>query len=249
MEKEDIPFKTLSEGLGFYSKVPLLRKTVEKNQAFRQSQKKPLPSVPDILFSKSLDLNNGGTYEKFRKSLSQAWLEDSPPQDPPPPTPPLPALQKTEENFQQSSLKSALKPLEKAPGFSLKSLMADSLISMLLFFCPLIVFSVFTQARPFHTLFALWPGVLAAFFVFYHIYSLLCRLFCFDTYGESLSHRRLCSKEGHIPHPTLLFLRSLVSCLTLGTLPLFSLILKKDLLSLLTRLDFKDTSFQDKQLF
>ena len=276
-EEKDLHFKPLSQGLGFYRKQISLKEETEQNPGFKELGPPSLPSLPDILLKKSLDLNDANTYQSLRQALEEPWQKaqppkaipppasdvpplpqgasappfpDSPPparQEVPPPPPPPGAVSSTLTNQQEDFAPEALKtlPLGEAPFFHLKSLLADTFLSAVLFFPPLLLFVSLSQTQALGVLWAFKGWILLCFLVFYQIYGLICRLFCFDTYGEALSHRRLYHKN-QLPHPGLLFGRFVISCATGGVgLPLLSLLVKKDLLAVLSRLQFQTPS-EDK---
>ncbi|MDE0119540.1 MAG: RDD family protein [Bdellovibrionales bacterium] len=125
--------------------------------------------------------------------------------------------------------------------FSLKAYLVDTFIISLLFFPPFALFVFLTQPVPMAVLPSVWPQILLTFLCFSQIYCLLCRLFCFETYGEALAKIRLChldsSKE---VHPYRWLLRFFVSCATgFIFLPLLSLIFRKDFTARLTGLYFQ----------
>lgn len=132
---------------------------------------------------------------------------------------------------------------EKTFYFSLKAYTTDACVAALLFFPPFVFFVFLTQLDPKMILWSVWPKTLFAFLFFVQIYCLLCRLFCFETCGESLSKIRLFTlrSQGEI-HPFLLFWRFLLVCLTgIILLPLLSLVFKKDFVARLTGLYFQKT--------
>ena len=127
-------------------------------------------------------------------------------------------------------------------SISLKSYIIDGLLMCVLFFSPLYLCAALTQAQPLSALSALWPYILVCFLIFSQIYCCICRLFCFDTYGEVLSKRRLFYKKNP-PHPFHLLWRFIVSCATgVVILPILSMICKRDLSMYLTGLYFQKIS-------
>ena len=130
---------------------------------------------------------------------------------------------------------------EKTFYFSLKAYFVDACVISLLFFPPFVLFVFLTQSTPIVVLKSVWPHILLAFLFFSQIYCLLCRLFCFETYGEAFAKIRLftlnSSKE---THPYMLFWRFFISCVTgFIFLPLLSLIFRKDFMARLTGLYFR----------
>ena len=130
---------------------------------------------------------------------------------------------------------------EKTFYFSLKAYFVDACVISLLFFPPFVLFVFLIQPAPIVVLKSIWPQILLAFLFFSQIYCLLCRLFCFETYGEALAKIRLftlnSSKE---THPYMLFWRFFISCVTgFIFLPLLSLIFRKDFMARLTGLYFQ----------
>jgi len=135
----------------------------------------------------------------------------------------------------------ALTPLNFKNSFYLllKSGFMDMLLSALLFLPPFMLFVFLTQSNPVSVLVAIWPKILFTFLVFNQIYLLVFRLFCFETYGESVSKIRLFSLTKNQAHPLLLFWRFLITCLTgVLLLPIMSLFLRRDIIAKLTRLYF-----------
>ena len=125
---------------------------------------------------------------------------------------------------------------------SLKSYLVDSCFMVILFFSPLYLCAALTQPQPIKSLLAVWPYILICFLIFSQMYCFICRLFCLDTYGEMLSKRRLLYNQ-QPPHPLRLLWRFLVSCLTgVITLPVLTMIFKKDFSAYLTGLHFQKVS-------
>ena len=127
--------------------------------------------------------------------------------------------------------------------FFLKAYLIDTLAISLLFFPSLVAFIFLTQPAPLVVAKAVWLKVLVGFLLFSQVYCLLCRLFCFETFGEAGVKVRLCgfnSKKEVSPFH--LFWRFGVSCVTgVVVLPLLSFIFRKDLTGRLTRLYFQKT--------
>ncbi len=138
---------------------------------------------------------------------------------------------------------SASESFEKTFYFSLKAYIADAFAASLLFFPPLVSFVFLTQMDPTGVLWSVAPQILLTFLLFAQVYCFLCRLFCFETFGESLAKIRLYSLRSQKEvHPFLLFWRFLLVCLTgVVFLPLVSLIFKKDFTARLTGLYFQKT--------
>ena len=128
--------------------------------------------------------------------------------------------------------------------FSFTSFLTDTLVSGLLFFSPLVGAIMYSGINVMEALWELRYQIIFSFILFSQMYSLLCRLFCFETFGETLTDRRLYTgKNRHHPSPIRMFWRFLLSCTTGGiSLPILSLIMKKDLLVYLTGLYFQKNS-------
>ena len=128
--------------------------------------------------------------------------------------------------------------------FSLKSFLVDSLISGILFFSPLIAVIIYSGMNWVEILWSIRYQVLAAFVLFSQMYCLLCRLFCFETFGETLTDRRLYTgKNRGSPSPVRMFWRFLLSCATGGiSLPVLSFLIKRDVQVYLTGLYFQKPS-------
>ena len=124
--------------------------------------------------------------------------------------------------------------------FSPKAFLVDAGVVALLFFPPLILFTLFTQNYPGLVLWQVMPNILISFLLFAQVYCLLCRVFCFETYGEALLKVRLSTLNSKSGPAIVLFWRFLLSCLTgVITLPICSLIFKKDIMAYLTGLYFQ----------
>ena len=120
----------------------------------------------------------------------------------------------------------------------------DTCVASLLFFPPLFLFVFLTQGDLFSVLRILGPKILFAFLFFSQVYCLICRLFCFGTFGEFLAKRKLSRFREDVQevHPFHLFWRFLLSCLTgVIVLPLLSFIFRKDFMAFLTGLRFQKT--------
>ena len=117
----------------------------------------------------------------------------------------------------------------------------DAFIISILFLPPFVLFVFLTQTTPLSVFLSVWPQVLLAFLCFSQIYCLLCRLFCFETYGEALAKMRLYHLDpAKEVHPYRLFLRFFISCATgFIFLPLLSLLFRKDFMARLTGLYFQ----------
>ena len=147
----------------------------------------------------------------------------------------------TEQTATTDQTESMSMRIEKT--FFLKAYLIDTLAISLLFFPSLVAFIFLTQPAPLVVWKAMWLKVLVGFLLFSQVYCLLCRLFCFETFGEAgakVRLGRLNSKE-EVP-PFHLLWRFLVSCVTgVVVLPLLSFIFRKDLTGRLTRLYFQKT--------
>lgn len=132
---------------------------------------------------------------------------------------------------------------EKTFYFSLTAYITDAFAASLLFFPPLVSFVFLTQADPLGTLWSVAPQMILTFLFFTQVYCFLCRLFCFETFGESLAKIRLFRLQSQKEvHPFLLFWRFLLICLTgVVFLPLISLVFRKDFVARLTGLYFQKT--------
>ncbi len=128
--------------------------------------------------------------------------------------------------------------------FSWKAVLTDFFVVSLVFFPPFVLFMFLTETLSFSVLGFLWPKILLAFAVFAGMYCLLCRLFCFETYGEAVAKIRLTNlRSPRMPHPFALFWRFLLSCSTgMVLLPLLSLVFKKDIAGHLTGLYSQKTN-------
>ncbi len=281
-EVEKVSFKSMSRGLGFYSKQIVLKdflppeKPLSGERYFPHEKQEVLstPVISDALLPQKLDLNSEGDYERLLYSLEQPWLGSSqktfyssatknkPIKKCPSYLSSIkkghisqvfgsPSLSQLQTDFQENSTSTSKKMIsdfKKTSSISLRSYCIDFALASLLFFPPLYFFiSLTQQSPPLLMLKSLWVEVLVSCLIFAQIYLLVCRLFCLESYGESLSKRRLCSpKNSHLPiHPWLLFWRFLVSCLTgFVALPILSVLLKKDLFSYLTGLSFQKIDSQ-----
>lgn len=257
---ENLSFKPLSEGLGFYEKKPNFNSTssatTDKSTALFS------PTLPDDLLPAELDLDNSQNYEHLLFQLEKPWLGEEvkekksstikvssvfpPPSSPPTDSPVVkkePVVDKSAVVSQAPKENTSSVLFEKTFYFSLKSYVVDFLVAGFLFFPSLYLFVFLTQPDPVTVLWSLWPKILVGFLLFAQIYCFLCRLFCFETCGEALAKVRLYTLGSKKEvHPLLLFWRFLVSCLTgVVLLPLISLIFKKDYLARLTGLYFQKT--------
>ena len=282
---EEISFKPLSKGLGFYEKKPVFDSTGKK-KLNHSGEPTPLsPQLPEVDLPEEIDLEDSNAYKHLLSLLEKPYLgkmENS--------------FNQKEENvsssvassyvsspsyrlnassvFEADSVRASsfqkkddrqvdkvkedpvfvasVKPdkeasvtscFEKTFYFSLKAYIADVCASSLLFFPPLISFVFLTQMDPSGVLWSVSPQILLAFLLFTQVYCLLCRLFCFETFGEALAKIRLFTLRSQKEvHPYLLFWRFLLICLTgIVFLPLLSLVFKKDFVARLTGLYFQKT--------
>ena len=260
---EDLSFKPLSKGLGFYEKKPDFNSASNVTKEESGSSSLFSPTLPDNLFSAELDLENSQDYEHLLFQLEKPWLGEevrkekknntkvssvvpiSPSVDSPV-VKKEPVVDKGDKDVTVSPVrkeKTSSVLLEKTFYFSLKSYIVDFFVAGILFFPSLYLFIFLTQVEPVAVLWSLWPKILVGFLLFAQIYCFLCRLFCFETCGEALAKIRLYTlRSKKEVHPLLLFWRFLVSCSTgVVLLPLISLIFKKDCLALLTGLYFQKT--------
>ena len=257
---EDLSFKPLSEGLGFYEKKSNFNST--SNTTKEESTSLFSPALPDSLFPAELDLDNSQSYEHLLFQLEKPWLGEEikeekkdnikvssvVPTFPPADSPVVkkeskPVVDKNVIVSQVRKKTTCTLLFEKTFYFSLKSYIVDFFVAGFLFFPSLYLFIFLTQIDPVNVLWSLWPKIFVGFLLFAQIYCFLCRLFCFETCGEALAKIRLYTLQSKKEvHPLLFFWRFLVSCLTgVILLPLISLIFKKDCLARLTGLYFQKT--------
>ena len=146
-------------------------------------------------------------------------------------TPPVSTAQKT-----------ILVSSQESVFFSLKSLLIDGLCSSILFFPALCTFTLLTHSQPMIVFTSLWLEITFGFLFFHQIYQMAWRGFCFETYGEMLTHRKLAYKNelNKEVHPLLHLWRFLLMTITgFITFPILSIIFKKDLTGKLTGLYFQ----------
>ena len=262
---EELSFKPLSEGLGFYEKKPNFNSASSAPK--EESTSLFSPVLPDNLFSAELDLENSQDYEQLLFQLEKPWLGKEVKEEKKnnrkvssvcPTSPPIspsvdssvvkkePVVDKVDKNVAVSLArkeKTSSVLFEKTFCFSLKSYIVDFFVAGFLFFPSLYLFIFLTQIEPVAVLWSLWPKILVGFLLFAQIYCFLCRLFCFETCGEALAKIRLYTlRSKKEVHPLMLFWRFLVSCSTgIILLPLISLIFRKDYLARLTGLYFQKT--------
>ena len=237
-------FSLLGPGLGFYEKKP--EPTSEKNLV--------LPDLPNLDLSEDFDLDSAGAYEHLLSVLEKPYLGER--ADPAlggsrafsSSVSPLVSVPKVLPAPPEKV--SPLAPPEKvlpAPPvyfcFSPKAYLMDAFVVSLLFFPPLLFFAFLTEPFPLQALKVLWLQVLVVFFLFAQVYCFLCRLFCFETFGESFAKIRLFTRHSQSkspPHPFRLFWRFLLSILTgIILMPVFSLVFGKDIMARLTGLYFQ----------
>ena len=132
---------------------------------------------------------------------------------------------------------------EKTFYFSLKAYLTDAFVVSTLFFPSFFLFVFLSQPEPMNVLKTVWPQTLIVFFLFAQVYCLLCRLFCFETFGEALARLRLYTL--HSPkevHPFRFCLRFLLSCVTgFFLIPFLSFVFRKDFMARCTGLYFQKT--------
>ena len=257
---ENLSFKPLSEGLGFYEKKkPNL--SSKDDAGAGQSTSYFSPAWPEDVFPAGLDLEDSKSYEHLLFQLEKPWLGEEVKRErnnkkvsvvlPTSTSDHSPVEKKESQSLINKS--TAVSPdhkentapvlFEKTFYFSLKSYIVDFFLAGFLFFPALYLFVFLTQPDPMMVLWYLWPKILVGFLFFAQVYCFLCRLFCFETCGEALSKIRLYTlRSKKEVHPFLLFWRFLVSCLTgVILLPLLSLMFKKDFTARLTGLYFQKT--------
>ena len=269
---EEFSLKPLSEGLGFYEKPPVFHSD-GKDKMEREQEKALLsPELSedlDLEDSKTYkDLLNLlekpylGVFQKEGNIRSEQEVSSftpvaplaassavsaAPAVAPAAPAPavapaapaPAPAVAPT-PSVQTSASESCF---EKTFYFSLTAYITDAFAASLLFFPPLVSFVFLTQADPLGTLWSVAPQMILTFLFFTQVYCFLCRLFCFETFGESLAKIRLFRLPSQKEvHPFLFFWRFLLICLTgVVFLPLISLVFRKDFVARLTGLYFQKT--------
>lgn len=262
-DTENFSFSLLGPGLGFYEKKLLPDR--EKPLA--------LPELQSLALSEDFDLEDESAYEHLLSVLEKPYLGEqanfslgsseflpsvnsSPVVSPFKAVPTSSALKAKNPSLKSQNL-SSLKRKKEVPVkkvkpvsqvyltfcFSLKAYLIDAFVVSLLFFPPLLFFTFLTEPLPLKALMTVWPQVLMVFFLFAQGYCFLCRLFCFETFGEAFSKIRLFTLRSQSEvHPLRLFWRFLLSCLTgMLLIPLFSLVFKKDIMARLTGLYFQKT--------
>ncbi len=249
-DEPSITLRPITSGVGFHKSF-----SVNKNSS---------PPLPDFLLQDQLDFEDKDTYKKILSSLENpTWEVPTRYSDPiaqslekPKFQPTLKAdlsLKKAQDflipdtsDSKSSIVQKSLLPPVLGKVFSFKSIFIDGLMVSLLFFPLFLFFVYFTQAQFLAVLSTLWFETLIVFILFSQIYCLLCRLFCFETYGEYISHRRLCkssSSNRQMIHPMRFFWRFIVCSLTgVIPLPLLSLFFRIDLLGTFTGLRFYKTT-------
>lgn len=271
---EELHLKRLSPGLGFTEKQRTLKQEAQDSQAFQQVGPLPIPSVPKDLLLKKINFDEPGAYDRLLSSLKNPWLNESTEEDstvrktiskPTKNSPSIPVAPHQKVWPQSSSTIPTSKhttwpqqktlsthtsitthstSLQKGTFFSLKSLIIDSLCSATLFFSPLCTFIFLTHSQPMTVFTSLWIEITFGFLFFHQIYQMAWRLFCFETYGETLTQRRLAymnniNKE---THPLLHLWRFLLVSMTgFITFSLLSIIFKTDLTGKFTGLYFQKT--------
>ena len=283
---EELSFKPLSEGLGFYKKKQPPSSAGENIFHQPKEDTLSLPDLPEDVLTEVLDLDDSKTYERLLSMLEKPYLGNNMNNmgfkqehnrfsfslNSPAPSPSASSLILTKSSHLKKNGRSFMKkedtpvrdetnkkpvPVNSVAQASGKSLpdtcfektfycssmayLADTFVICLLFAPPFVLFVFLTQTNLMDVLWFVWPEVLLSFLIFSQIYCLLCRLFCFETFGEALAKIRLCAP--HSPgevHPFRLFWRFLLSCVT-GVIffPLLSFIFKKDLMARLTGLHFQ----------
>ena len=253
---EKLLLKSLSSGLGFYE--------IPETSAKEINADKGTARLPDFLLQDNWDFKDTHTYQQMLSHLEKPWLGEMKKPKPVRPTQHIHKTQKLEQKMseQHSSIKNSVtKNLKlndanyvRADGIYFKSIFVDTVLASLLFFPCLFLFLFLNETKPALILSATWHKIGLGFLLFTQIYSFLCRLFCSETYGDSMAGRSL-YKNQHISneqnlantdilsssasHPWLLFYRFIISCLTgVLILPILSWCFQSDLLAKLTGLYF-----------
>ena len=270
---EELHLKSLSPGLGFAEKQRTLKQETQDSQAFQQVGPLPIPSVPKDLLLKKINFDEPGVYDHLLSALKNPWLKENIEKDsslrktqsktttmsssiPAPPHQKI-KLQPLSRTSQHTTWpQRTTQPTTHTPAathttssqnttfFSLKSLLIDSLCSAILFFSSLCTFIFLTHSQPMTAFISLWPEITFGFLFFHQIYQMTWRLFCFETYGETLTQRRLAYKNNinKEVHPLLHLWRLLLMTMTgFITFPVLSLIFKTDLIGKFNGLYFQKT--------
>ena len=268
---EELHLKSLSPGLGFVEKQKTLKQEAQDSQAFQKVGPLSIPSVPKDLLLKKINLDEPDAYDRLLSSLKNPWLNESehvektmpetvttPSSIPvgsqqkiwpqPPLTNPASPTSKYKTWPQQTippvstAPKTNLVSSQESVFFSLKSLLIDSLCSSILFFPALCAFTFLTHSQPLTVFTSLGLEIIFGFLFFHQIYQMAWRVFCLETYGEMLTHRKLAYKNelNKEVHPLLHLWRFLFMTITgFITFPILSIIFKKDLTGKLTGLYFQ----------
>ncbi len=284
---EELSFKLLNEGLGFYEKNPFFDSTDQKktNRGSLFSS-----DFSDLDLLENLDLDDVQNYEQLLSLLERPYLgekennfqrwtkETSPPSFSPvapssavnekskyhwlsedchknkkssvfsSPTKLARANQESVSSFsaqpvpvEDQKTSSADLCFEKTFYFSLKAYLTDAFVVSMLLFPSLILFVFLTQSDPIAVFKLTWLKILFVFLLFAQMYCLLCRLFCFETFGEAFAKIRLSTLRSQKEvHPFRLFWRFFLSCLTgVVFFPLLSALFRKDFMARLTGLYFQ----------
>ena len=279
--QEELSLKPLSKGLGFYEQKPafysypgdrvLFGETkFEEESGWERNAPTPsprskgpiLPSLPAELLPEEIrkeDWEDPLHYEHLISLLEKPYIPSQPVPSHKAPPPKVSPQQLSPQKAPAPVTSPAPTPaFEKTFYFSIKAYLIDAFSAGLLFLPPFILFLFLTQPNPIEILLALWPKVLIVFLFFTQMYCLLCRLFCFETFGETLTGIRLipqnrvgdiyaqdtaCATDSNSAidassaHPLTLFFRFLLSCATgFVLLPVLSFIYKKDIMARLTGL-------------
>ncbi len=257
---EEFSFKLLDEGLGFYEQYPVSESSAEDPDIKKSGL---LFSLKGLDLPELLDLEDRQSYGKLLSVLERPYLGEkafSPKErfvekseKMPPPflvkeNRKIPADFASDQKNPASVSDTLNKTEEKAPAlwlekklcFSLKAYLTDMLAVSVLFFPSFVLFIFLTQSDPVGLLRAVGFQTLLVFILFSQVYCLICRLFCFETFGEALAGIRLLRPRSlKQVHPFRLFFRFFLSCVTGGALiPLLSFLCKKDIMAFLTGLYF-----------
>lgn len=256
-DMEELSLKPLSEGLGFYEKAPVFYSDESTKMGLKKEAPPELPEELDLDHSQAykdlLALLEKPFLGEFKKKVDFQELNTTSvassvvaPAADSAPTAPVIAMPSVASPSMASTPRESAS-FEKTFYFSLKAYVIDTFAASLLFFPPLISFVFLTQMDPLGILVSVWPQVLFSFLLFIQVYCLLCRLFCFETFGEAMAKIRLFTLRSQKEiHPFLLFWRFFLICVTgVVFFPFLSLVFKKDFVARLTGLYFQKTENVD----
>ena len=269
---EELHLKSLSPGLGFVEKQKTLKQEAQDSQAFQKVGPLSIPSVPKDLLLKKINLEEPGAYDRLLSSLKNPWLNENKhavkssleqkttaatpfsipvgsqqkiwpqPSSTTPTSPTVKYKSWPQQTTVNTTSKTKLVSSQKSVFFSLTGFFIDTLCSSVLFFPALCTFIFLTHSQPLIVFTSLWLEITFSFLFFHQIYQMAWRVFCFKTYGEILTHRKLTYKNelNKEVHPLLHLWRFLLITTTgFITFPVLSIIFKKDLAGKLTGLYFQ----------